>query len=170
MRETKPRFSTSSPVKPIPEGFRSVTPYLSIRGAAQAMDYYKRALGAKERYRFPGPDGKTVAHAEMTIGDSIIMLSEEMPEHGNQSPTTLKGTPVNFAVYVQDADKVFKRAVDAGATVVRPIADQFYGDRAGCVQDPFGHKWTIMTHIEDVSPEGMKKRMAAECTKMAQKK
>lgn len=170
MQETKPRFSTGTKVKPVPEGFHSVTPYLSIRGAAEALEFYKKAFGAQERVRMAGPDGKTVAHAEITIGDSIVMLSEEMPEHGNQSPASLKGTPVNFALYVQDADSVFKRAVAGGATVLMPIADQFYGDRAGCVRDPFGHKWTIMTHIEDVSPEEMKKRLAAECAKMGQKK
>ena len=107
----------------------------------------------------------TIAHAEIAIGNSIIMLADEMPGHGNQSPTTLKGTPISLAVYVEDADLVFKRAVEAGATVTMPLADQFYGDRAGSVQDPFGHKWMIMTHIEDVSPEHSKKRMAAESAK-----
>jgi PhnB protein len=168
MPETKPRFSTGSQVKPIPDGFHSVTPYLCVKGAAKAIDFYKKALGAQERYRMEGPDGKTVAHAEIVIGNSIVMLSDEMPGQGNQSPVTLKATPVSFVIYVQDADAVFKRAVDAGAAVTMPIADQFFGDRAGSVQDPFGHKWMIMTHIEDVSPEEMKKRMAAQSAKMSQ--
>ena len=135
-----PRFSIGTQVKPIPEGFHSVTPYLSISGAAKAIEFYKKAFGAQERNRMDGPDGKSVAHAEISIGNSIIMLSNEMPQHGNKSPATLKGTPIKLAVYVQDCDAVFKRAVDAGATVTMPMADQFYGDRAGGVQDPFGHK------------------------------
>ncbi len=156
--------------KPIPDGFHSVTPYLSVKGAAQAIDFYKRAFGAKERFRLAGPDGKTVGHSEIVIGNSIIMMADEMPEYGNQSPQSLKGTPVCFAIYVEDADAAFKRAVEAGATVLRPIADQFYGDRAGTVQDPFGHKWTLMTHKEDVSPEEMNRRVIGEYTKMAQQK
>lgn len=155
-----------SSVKPIPDGFHSVTPYLSIRNAAKAIDFYKRAFGAQVRYQMATPDGQKVAHAEITIGNSIVMLCDEMPEFGNKSPEALGGSPVNFAVYVQDADAVFKKAIDAGATVVRPIADQFYGDRAGCVRDPFGHGWTLMTHKEDVPPEEMEKRMAAEYDKM----
>jgi len=155
-------------VKPVPEGFHTLTPYLSVKGAAQAIDFYKKAFGATERYRLPGPDGKTVGHAEIVIGDSIVMLADEMPEYGNQSPQSLNGTPVNFALYVEDADRAFQRAVSAGAKVLRPLADQFYGDRAGCVQDPFGHKWTLMTHKEDVSPEEMKQRVAGEYAKMAQ--
>jgi PhnB protein len=168
MSETKPRFSTDPQVKPVPQGFHTVTPYLCVKGAAKAIDFYKKALGAQERYRMEGPDGKTVAHAEIVIGNSIVMLSDEMPEQGNRSPATLKATPVSFIIYVQDADAVFKRAVDQGATVTMPIADQFYGDRAGGVQDPFGHKWMIMTHIEDVSPEEMKKRMSAQFVKKAE--
>jgi PhnB protein len=170
MKETKPRFSSDSRVDPIPDGFHTVTPYLSIQGASQAIDFYKRAFGAEERYKMEGPDGKMVAHAEIVIGNSIIMLADEMPEHGNRSPTTLKGTPVSLAIYVQDADAVFKRAVDAGASVIMPIADQFYGDRTGSVQDPFGYKWLIMTHKENVPPEEVKKRMTAEYAKMTQKK
>jgi PhnB protein len=170
MQETKPRFSASTRVRPIPEGFHSITPYLSIKGAAQAIEFYKKAFGAQERHQFMDPDGKTVRHAEIAIGDSIIMLGEEMPEHGNPSPAALKGTPVGFGVYVQDADAMFKRAVDAGAKVTMPIADQFWGDRAGGVQDPFGFKWNIMTHIEDVPSEEMKKRMAAQSAKMGQDK
>jgi PhnB protein len=152
--------------KPIPDGFHTLTPYISVKGATEAIDFYKRAFGARERYRLPGPDGKTVGHAEIVIGDSIVMLADEMPAYGNTSPQTLKGTPVNFALYVENADAAFKRAVDAGARVVRPIADQFYGDRAGCVEDPFGHKWTLMTHKEDLSPEELKQRLDAEYAKM----
>ena len=157
-----------STVKPIPDGFHTLTPYLSIRGAAQAIEFYKQAFGATERFRMPGPDGKTIGHAELVIGDSIVMLADEFPEYGNSSPLTLKGTTVNFALYVVDADASFKRAVNAGATVVRPIADQFYGDRAGCVQDPFGHRWTLMTHKEDLTPAELDKRYKETCAKMEQ--
>src|SRR5260221_7049595 len=161
---------TTTKPKPIPDGFHSVTPYLSIKGAAQAIDFYKRAFGAEERFRMPGPDGKTIGHAEITIGNSILMLADEMPECGNQSAQTLKGSPVGFAIYVENADAAFKRAVEAGASVTRPIPDQFYGDRAGTVKDPFGHQWTLMTHQEDVPPDEMKKRVAAEYARMAQQK
>jgi PhnB protein len=153
-------------VKPIPEGFHTLTPYLSIRGAAQAIEFYKRAFGATERFRMPGPDGKTVGHAEIVIGDSIVMLADEFPQFGNNSPQTLNGTPVCFGLYVKDADAAYQQAVEAGATVLKPIADQFYGDRAGTVQDPFGHRWTLMTHKEDLSPEELNARLAAECAKM----
>jgi PhnB protein len=157
-------------VKPIPDGFHTVTPYLSVKGAAQAIEFYKRAFGAQERYRLPGPDGKTVGHAEIVVGNSILMMADEMPDCGNHSPQTLNGSPVCFAVYVEDADAAFKRAVDAGATVTRPLADQFYGDRAGTVKDPFGHQWTLMTHKEDVSAEEMKRRLPGEYAKMTQHK
>ena len=153
-------------VKPIPDGFHTLTPYLSIRGAAQAIDFYKRAFGATERFRMSGPDGKTVGHAEIVIGDSIVMLADEFPQFGNTSPQTLNGTPVCFGLYVKDADAAYQRALDAGATVLKPIADQFYGDRAGTIQDPFGHKWTLMTHKEDLTPEELQTRLAAECSKM----
>jgi PhnB protein len=157
-------------VNPIPDGFHTLTPYLSIRGAAQAIDFYKRAFGATERFRMLAPDGKSVGHAEIVIGDSIVMLADEFPQFGNTSPQTLNGTPVYFGLYVKDADAAYKRAVDAGATVLKPIADQFYGDRAGKVQDPFGHRWTLMTHKEDLSPEELRNRLAAECAKMGQAK
>ena len=126
-------------VKPIPDGFHTLTAYLSVRGATQAIDFYKRAFGAIERFRMPAPDGKKIGHAEIVIGDSIVMLADEFPEFGNTSPQTLNGTPVCFGLYVKDADAAYKQALDAGATVLKPIADQFYGDRAGTVQDPFGH-------------------------------
>ena len=145
-------------VKPIPDGFHAVTPYLIVNNAAKAIAFYECAFGAKERYRLPMGDGR-IGHAELTIGNSIVMLADEFPEHGNQSPQTLKGSPVGFALYVEDADKALQRAVDAGATVKEPVGDKFWGDRAGCVVDPFGHKWTLLTHIEDVSHDEMKKRM-----------
>lgn len=152
------------------EGFHSVTPYLSVRGAAAAIEFYKDVFEARERYRLPGPDGKTIGHAEIMIGYSIFMLADEMPEYGNKSPHTLNGTPINLAVYVPNADEYFKRAVDAGAKVIRPVTDQFYGDRSGCVKDPFGFSWSIMTHIEDVSPEEIARRLPAEYEKMAAQK
>lgn len=152
--------------KPIPAGFHTLTPYLTVKDGAEAIDFYKRAFGAKERLRMPGPDGKTVGHAEIIIGDSIVMLSSEMPGC-NKSPETLGGTPVSLCLYVEDSDASFKRAVDAGAEVLRPIEDQFYGDRSGGVIDPFGHQWWLMTHKEDVSPEEMKRRLPAEYEKMA---
>src|SRR3989442_10562837 len=112
-------------IKPIPDGFHSITPYLSVKGAAQAIDFYKRAFGARERFRMPGPDGKTIGHAEIVIGDSIIMLADEMPQFGNKSPQTLNGTPVGFLIYVENADLAFKHAVDAGATAKQPVEDKF---------------------------------------------
>src|SRR5207249_624578 len=132
--------------------------YLVVRGATKAIDFYKKAFGAKERYRLPMPDGR-IGHAELTLGDSTVMLADEMPEMGAKSPETVGGTPVGIAFYVNDVDKVFAQATAAGAKVERPIADQFYGDRTATVVDPFGHKWTILTHKEDVSPAEMQKRM-----------
>ena len=146
-------------VKYIPEGFRAVTPYLTVDDADKAIDFYKRAFGARERMRMPAPDGK-VAHAEVQIADSIVMLGPECPEHGNVSPHTLEGSPVGLTLYVENVDDVFDRAIDAGASVKEPVADKFWGDRSGSLTDPFGHKWMLLTHIEDVSPAEMKKRMA----------
>jgi PhnB protein len=145
-------------VKPIPDGFHSVTPYLTVKGAAQALDFYKRAFGAKERFRMPGPDGKTLGHAEIAIGDSILMLSDEFPGCTNHSPQSLNGTPVLLVLYVKDVDAAFEQAVNAGAKVKQPVENKFYGERAGNVEDPFGHQWMLTTHIEDVSPEELKKR------------
>ena len=147
-------------VKPVPDGYHTVTPYLSIKGASEAIAFYKKVFGAEELVRMPMPDGR-VGHAELQIGDSRIMLADDCSEANAKSPSALKGTTFAFAMYVEDADAAFKRAVDAGAKVVRPVADQFYGDRSGVVEDPFGHIWTIATHVEDVSPEEMKKRMDA---------
>ena len=147
-------------VKPIPDGYHTVTPYITVRGAAAALDFYKAAFGAVEVMRFDLPDGG-VAHAEIQIGDSRVMLGDESPEFGNKSPHALGGTPGGLCVYVADSDAVFTKALAAGATVMKPMADQFYGDRSGTVIDPFGHAWTIATHVEDVSVEEMKARMAA---------
>jgi PhnB protein len=144
-------------VSPIPAGYHTVTPYLIVRGAAAAIDFYKAAFGAVERFRMEAPGGK-LGHAELQIGDSVVMLADEHPEFGAVSPQTVGGTPVGLAVYVPNVDEVFTAAVAAGAAVQRPLADQFYGDRTATLTDPFGHKWTIATHIEDVSPEEMKRR------------
>lgn len=146
-------------VKPIPEGYHSVTPYLIIGGAAKAIEFYKQAFGATEIMRLN--HGDKIGHAEIKIGDSHVMMADEYPDMGNRGPLALGGTSVGIALYVPNADQVFKQAVDAGAKVERPLQDQFYGDRAGTVIDPFGHKWTIATHIEDVSDEEISKRMAA---------
>ena len=150
----------STPVKPIPEGFHTVTPYLTVKGAVQALEFYKRAFGARERFRMMGPND-TVAHAEMTIGDSIIMLGDESPY--GQSPLALKGISISIVLYVEDVDASFQRAIDAGATETLPVQDKFYGDRSGSLTDPFGHHWHLMTHIEDVSEEEVKQRMAKMC-------
>ena len=160
-------MNMNTKVKPIPEGFHTVTPYLHIRGASSAVDFYRRAFGAQERFRMPGPDGKTVGHAELVIGDSIVMLADEFPQCGNQSPQALQGPSVGLALYVEDVDATFKRAVEAGATIKYPLENKFYGDRSATVIDPFGHIWTIMTHVEDVSPEETQRRLGAEYAKMA---
>ena len=151
-------------VKPIPEGYHTLTPYLVVKGAARALDFYKKAFGATELFRMAGPDDR-VMHAEFKIGNSMLMIGDEYPEMGPEmnviGPATLGGTPVGFCLYVEDADAVFAKAVAAGAKVVKPLANQFYGDRSGTVTDPFGHKWTVSTHIEDVTPEECERRMAA---------
>lgn len=146
-------------VKPIPEGYHSITPYLSIKGAAQALEYYKQAFGATELFRMEH-EGK-IGHAEMKIGDSPFMLADEFPEMGSVSPQTLGGSPVGIMIYVDDVDNVFKQAIDAGGVEKKPVQDQFYGDRSGTLTDPFGHVWTVATHKEDVSPEEIDKRLAA---------
>jgi PhnB protein len=147
-------------VKYIPEGYHTATPYLILKEAARAIDFYKQVFGATELMRFPGPGG-TIGHAEIRIGDSPIMLADESPQSGYRSPQSIGGSPISLMLYVQDVDKVVDRAVKAGAKLERPVADQFYGDRNGTIQDPFGHIWTIATHKEDVSPEEMERRMAA---------
>jgi PhnB protein len=143
--------------KPIPEGYHSITPYLIVNGAAKAIDFYKLAFGAVELMRMPGPDGK-LGHAEIRIGDSVIMLADEHPEMGYRSPTSLGGSAVSLMVYVERVDDVFGRAIAKGAKQLQPIKDQFYGDRSGTLQDPFGHTWTVATHVEDVPPEEMRRR------------
>lgn len=146
-------------VKPIPDGYPRVTAYLSVDDGAGAMDFYRDVLGAVERVRMPAPDGK-IGHAEMQIGDSMIMLADEFPEMGNKSPRTIGGSPVTLMVYVEDVDSVFDKAMKAGATPIGEVKDQFYGDRSGQFEDPFGHCWNVATHVEDVSPEEMGRRAA----------
>jgi PhnB protein len=141
----------------IPEGYHSITPYLVIKGAANAIDFYKRAFGATEVMRMASPDGK-IGHAEITIGDSRIMLADEYPEMGHRSPQSIGGTGVSLMVYLENVDEVFNRAVAAGARQLQPVKDQFYGDRSGTLRDPFGHEWTLSTHVEDVSPDEMRRR------------
>ena len=150
----------TSKVNHIPEGFYTVTPYLIIKDAAKAIEFYKQAFGATEVLRIASPDGK-IGHAEIKIGDSHIMLGDEMAEMGYLSPQSLGGTPVTMMIYVEDVDTVAGQAVAAGAQVLKPVENQFYGDRAGSFTDPFGHQWHIATHIEDVSPEEVRKRAAA---------
>jgi PhnB protein len=150
-------------VKPIPEGHHTITPYLSIRGAAAAIDFYKRAFGATEVMRMAQPDGR-VGHAELQLGDSRVMLADEFPEMDFRSPSTIGGTPVSLHMYVEDVDAVVKQAVAAGAKLVRPVQDQFYGDRSGTVTDPYGHVWHVSTHKEDLSMEEIRKRAAAQHT------
>jgi PhnB protein len=146
-----------------PEGYSSLTPYLMVKGAAAAIDFYKNVFGAMENMRMPMPDGR-IGHAELRIGDSVLMLADEFPEAEAMSPTTLGGTTVGLMIYVDDADTMFNKAISMGGKVKKPMADQFYGDRNGTLEDPWGHKWTIATHVEDVAPEEMERRLA-ELTK-----
>lgn len=147
-------------VKPVPEGYHSATPYLIVDGAAKALDFYHRVFGATERMRMPGPGGK-VGHAEITIGDSVIMLADEHPEIGARGPRAFGGSPVTVVLYVEDVDATVESAVAAGAKLLQPVADKFYGDRSGAIEDPFGHQWHISTHVEDVPPGEMERRAAA---------
>lgn len=146
-------------VKPIPEGYPQVSPYLAVDDARAAIEFYTRVFGASERMHLPDPSGK-IGHAELTLGDSVIMLSDEYPEMGVRGPKAVGGTPVMISVYVDDVDSVYDRAVKAGAKGLRPVENQFYGDRSGQFEDPFGHRWSIATHVEDVSPDEMAKRAA----------
>jgi len=146
-------------VQAIPSGYAGVTPYLIIRGAARALEFYKKAFGAAELMRFPGPGG-TIGHAEIKIGEGVVMLADESLEMGHKSPQTLGGTAVTLLFYVADVDAQFAKALAAGGTVKQGLKDQFYGDRSGTITDPFGHIWTIATHKEDVSPDEMQRRMA----------
>ena len=148
-------------MKPVPAGYHTVTPHLVVRDAAKAIDFYAAAFGAEELYRMPGPDG-AVMHAELMIGDSRVMLGEEAPQMGALSPQTIGGSPVSLLLYVKDVDASFTRAGQAGCTIQMPPTDMFWGDRYGKVQDPFGHQWALATHKEDVTPEEMHRRAAAQ--------
>ncbi|NOT32119.1 MAG: VOC family protein [Planctomycetes bacterium] len=148
-------------VKPIPDGYHAITPYLIVRGAARALEFYAQAFGATERFRLAMGGGK-LGHAEIQIGDSIVMLADEFPEMDFRSPQAYGGTPVSLVLYVEDVDARVAQAVAAGAKLIRPVKDQFYGDRSGTVLDPFGHQWTLTTHKEDLTPEEISKRMKAE--------
>jgi PhnB protein len=146
--------------KPIPEGYHTVTPYLAVDNAAEAIEYYKKAFGAKERVRMDAPDGK-IGHAELEIGDALVMLSDPFPQASTRPPKELGGTSMSVFMYVEDVDATVKQAVDAGATVTSEVEDQFWGDRFGSISDPFGHSWSIATHVEDVPPEEMAERAKA---------
>jgi PhnB protein len=153
-------------VKPIPEGYHTVTPYLAVDDAAEAIEYYKKAFGAKERARMEAPEGR-IGHAELEIGDSLVMLSDPFPQATTRSPKELGGTSASIFLYVEDVDAVVKQAVDTGSTITMEVADQFWGDRFGSVQDPFGHLWSIATHVEDVPPEEMAERAKAAMAAMS---
>jgi PhnB protein len=146
--------------KPIPEGYANITPYLYLSDAARAISFYKAVFGAAELFRMDGPDGK-IGHAELRVGNGVLMLADECPEIGAKAPHAYGGSPMSLMLYVEDVDRVYQRSIEAGAKPVRPLKDQFYGDRSGMILDPFGHTWTIATHVEDVSPEEMMRRAAA---------
>ena len=153
-------------VQPVPDGYNTVSPYLAVEDAATAIDYYKKAFGAVERVRMEAPDGK-IGHAELEIGDSIVMLADPFPQASTKPPHELGGTSAGVFLYVEDVDQVVKRAVEAGATVTMEVADQFWGDRFGTVTDPFGHVWSVATHVEDVPPAEMAERAKAAMAAMA---
>ena len=146
-------------VQPIPEGYPQVIPYLCVDGAEAAIQFYRSVFGASERMRMGAPGGR-IGHAELQLGDSVIMLADEFPEMGNLSPKSIGGTPVTLSVYVEDVDAVFARAVSAGAKELRAVENQFYGDRSGQFEDPFGHRWSVASHVEDVPPDEMERRAA----------
>jgi PhnB protein len=156
-------------VQPIPDGYATATPYLIVDGAARALDFYRKAFGAEELMRFEAPGGK-IGHAEIRIGNSRLMLADEYPEMGYRGPKALGGTPVGLMLYVEDVDASARRAVEAGAKVMRAVADQFYGDRSGTFLDPFGHMWTIATHKEDVPLDELKRRAAKACSELDESK
>jgi PhnB protein len=165
----KANLKQKSPArKGVPEGFSTVTPHLNVRDAARALDFYKRAFGAVETVRMPGPSGK-ILHAEIKIGDSHVFLADEMPEWGSRSPLTIGGTATALCLYVDDADAVFNQAVAAGAQVKMPLADQFWGDRYGKLADPFGHEWAVATHLEDLTPAEMERRREVAMAQMGQR-
>lgn len=151
----------------VPEGFNTVSAYMVVKDAKEAIEFYQKAFGAEAGAHMPGPDGKGTMHAEFRIGNSTVMLTDENPEWGLKSPSTLGGTAMGLHLYVDDADKAFQRAIDAGCTVKAPLMDAFWGDRFGKVTDPYGHEWGIATHVEDVEPEDMAKRAAAFFAEMA---
>jgi PhnB protein len=159
-----------SQVKKIPEGYHTITPYLNVNDGAKAIEFYKKAFGAKEIMRMTTPDGKSIAHAELEIGDSKLMLADEIAEMKNPSPATLGGSSGGVFLYVEDVDKTFGQAVAAGAKTVYPVEDQFWGDRHGSIEDPFGHRWSISTHVKDLSPEEMKKAAEDAMSKMCESK
>jgi PhnB protein len=152
--------------KPIPEGYHTATPYLAVDDAAEAIEYYKKAFGVKERSRMEAPDG-SIGHAELEIGDSLVMLSDPFPQATTRTPKELGGTTATVFLYVEDVDAVVKRAVEAGATVTMEVADQFWGDRFGAITDPFGHSWTIATHVEDVPPDELARRAEEAMAQMS---
>ena len=152
--------------KPIPEGYHTITPYLAVDDAAEAIEYYQEAFGAKERVRMNAPDGK-IGHAELEIGDSLVMLSDPFPQATTKSPSELGGTSASVFMYVEDVDATVKQAVDAGAKVTMEVSDQFWGDRFGSVVDPFGHQWSIATHVEDLSPEEIAERAKSAMAAMS---
>jgi PhnB protein len=153
-------------VKPIPEGYHTLTPYIEIENAGEAIEFYKRAFGAKEQVRMDAPGGR-IGHAELEIGDSLLMLADPFPQSSIRTPKAVGGTTVNLFMYVEDADAVVQQAVDSGATVTRPVENMFWGDRFGIVTDPYGHTWSIATHVEDVSPEEMEERSKAAMAAMS---
>jgi PhnB protein len=153
-------------VKPVPQGYHTVTPSITCKGAAEAIEFYKKAFGAKESHRMPGPDGK-IMHAEIMIGDSPIMMNDEFPEMNCKSPLSMGGSPVTIHIYVDNVDAFWDKAVKAGCTVRMPLSDMFWGDRYGKVSDPFGHQWSIGQHVEDVSPQDMMKRGEEAMKQMA---
>ena len=152
--------------KPIPEGYHTITPYLAVDDAVEAIEYYQKAFGAKERIRMNAPDGK-IGHAELEIGDSLVMLSDPFPQATTKSPSELGGTSASVFMYVEDVDATVKQAVDAGATVTMEVSDQFWGDRFGSVVDPFGHQWSIATHVEDLTPEEIAERAKSAMAAMS---
>lgn len=152
------RKKAAKGVAPIPEGYHTITSYLVVRGAGKAIEFYKKAFGAEELFRLHGPDGKSIIHGELRIGDSRIFLTDENPAFGNRSPESLGGNGSSLYLYVEDADAVYRKAVSAGAKIKMPVEDMFWGDRCGSVTDPFGYEWTIATRVEDVAPEEMKRR------------
>ena len=156
--------------KPIPDGFHTITPHIVVNDASKAIDFYKKAFGAEELGRMPGPDGKKIMHAMVRIGDSMLMLNDEFPDMGARGPLSIGGTAVTMHLYVQDVDKAFERATKAGAKVTMPLADQFWGDRYGIVTDPFGHSWSLATHTKDMSPADMSKAMETACAEPAKAK